>query len=409
MLGLTLEGGGAKGAYQIGAWKAFKKLNLEFQGISGTSVGALNGALMMQDEFDLAYEVWYNINPTKIMEMDDKIYEMIVEDELSTKNIQVIYEEIKLFVKGLGLDPKPLRELMSKYLKEDVIRKSHKTFGFVTVCLTDRRPMEIYKEDVPENKMLDYLMASSYLPIFKSRKLDGKVFLDGGFYNNLPIEMLYNKGYKKIIAVRLLSRGRIKKVEHDDLEVVYITPNQSLGGIMDFSRDKARHNITLGYFDTLRVFENLRGRSYYLKGHMDDNLALKFFMEINENCIKKLGDLFNLSHSLPINRLLLEGIIPKFISLMELEKNATYGDVLIGVIENMAACKNIEPFKIYSITELMEKIIYLNSNKNIDECEKDMGNFIINEIRLRLDKEKLLQEAIKIMLKNNNCFFIPSP
>ena len=44
--GLVLGGGGAKGSYQMGAWKAFRELDLSFDLIVGTSIGALNGALM---------------------------------------------------------------------------------------------------------------------------------------------------------------------------------------------------------------------------------------------------------------------------------------------------------------------------------------------------------------------------
>ena len=44
--GIVLEGGGARGAYQIGAWKALKEAGVKIKGIAGTSVGALNGALM---------------------------------------------------------------------------------------------------------------------------------------------------------------------------------------------------------------------------------------------------------------------------------------------------------------------------------------------------------------------------
>ena len=48
--GLVLEGGGAKGAYQIGAWKAMREAGVKIKGIAGTSVGALNGALICMDD-----------------------------------------------------------------------------------------------------------------------------------------------------------------------------------------------------------------------------------------------------------------------------------------------------------------------------------------------------------------------
>ena len=45
MKALVLSGGGAKGSYQLGVWKALRELNIKFDIITGTSVGALNGAL----------------------------------------------------------------------------------------------------------------------------------------------------------------------------------------------------------------------------------------------------------------------------------------------------------------------------------------------------------------------------
>jgi NTE family protein len=46
--GIILEGGGARGAYQVGVWKALRKLGIDYCGVAGTSVGALNGAMMVR-------------------------------------------------------------------------------------------------------------------------------------------------------------------------------------------------------------------------------------------------------------------------------------------------------------------------------------------------------------------------
>ena len=54
--GVVLEGGGAKGAYQIGAWRALWEAGVKIRGISGTSVGALNGALMCMGDLNLCGE-----------------------------------------------------------------------------------------------------------------------------------------------------------------------------------------------------------------------------------------------------------------------------------------------------------------------------------------------------------------
>ena len=58
-IGLLLSGGGAKGAYQIGCWKALRDLGLDdFRAIAGSSVGAMNAVLVGTGRFDHAEEVW---------------------------------------------------------------------------------------------------------------------------------------------------------------------------------------------------------------------------------------------------------------------------------------------------------------------------------------------------------------
>ena len=49
---IVLAGGGSRGAYQIGVWKALREMGIDYQLVTGTSVGALNGVLMVQQEYD---------------------------------------------------------------------------------------------------------------------------------------------------------------------------------------------------------------------------------------------------------------------------------------------------------------------------------------------------------------------
>ena len=62
MKALVLSGGGSKGSYQIGVWKALKKLHIKFDIVTGTSVGALNGALITQKSYFKAINLWKKIN-----------------------------------------------------------------------------------------------------------------------------------------------------------------------------------------------------------------------------------------------------------------------------------------------------------------------------------------------------------
>ena len=53
MYGLVLEGGGARGSYQIGVYKALLEMNIPIKAVTGTSVGALNGALIAQGKISV--------------------------------------------------------------------------------------------------------------------------------------------------------------------------------------------------------------------------------------------------------------------------------------------------------------------------------------------------------------------
>ena len=62
MLGIALESGGAKGSYHAGVLKAIKELGLEFSAVSGSSIGAINGAFTAQGDIDNLCDFWLNIS-----------------------------------------------------------------------------------------------------------------------------------------------------------------------------------------------------------------------------------------------------------------------------------------------------------------------------------------------------------
>ena len=65
---LVLCGGGAKGGYHIGVWKALKEIGYHPDIITGTSVGALDGALFAIGEDDIATEIWENMSMETVFE-----------------------------------------------------------------------------------------------------------------------------------------------------------------------------------------------------------------------------------------------------------------------------------------------------------------------------------------------------
>ena len=59
---IVLSGGGSKGAYQIGVWKALRKMKIKYDIVTGTSIGSVNGIMMVQKEYHKAKYLWDNIS-----------------------------------------------------------------------------------------------------------------------------------------------------------------------------------------------------------------------------------------------------------------------------------------------------------------------------------------------------------
>ena len=69
-IGLLLSGGGAKGAYQIGCWRALRELGLDrFAAIAGSSVGAMNAVLIGSGRMDKAESAWADLRSADVFEL----------------------------------------------------------------------------------------------------------------------------------------------------------------------------------------------------------------------------------------------------------------------------------------------------------------------------------------------------
>lgn len=80
---IVLSGGGALGAYQIGVWKALRKMHIKYDIITGTSVGAINGAMMVQKDYFRALWMWYNLDFSVVY---NETLKMIILHQMEKKN-----------------------------------------------------------------------------------------------------------------------------------------------------------------------------------------------------------------------------------------------------------------------------------------------------------------------------------
>jgi len=117
--GLVLDGGGARGAYQIGAWKALSEAGVKINAVAGTSVGALNGALICMGNVQKAEEIWNDMTFSDVMDVDDVWMERLFNKENSLR--EIVSEFRKVLADG-GVDITPLRILMHENVDEKKIR-----------------------------------------------------------------------------------------------------------------------------------------------------------------------------------------------------------------------------------------------------------------------------------------------
>lgn len=260
--GLVLAGGGGKGAYQIGAWKAMRELGITFNAVAGVSIGSINGALIVADDFEAATELWNNVSVNKGVRFDEPLPDP--ENLFSRKNWPTLFKEI---IKNKGIDASPVKDFLSQYIDEKKVRKKNIPFGIVTVQMTDGiNGLELFAEDIPEGQLIDYLLASSNIPLATKIGPDGEKFLDGGIYDNTPVSTLKKQGYNRLIVVDI---STIKGVNHNldflNSEIVYIRPNNidDLGASFDFAPEMVEKRMLMGYYDTMKAFSYLNGKIFY--------------------------------------------------------------------------------------------------------------------------------------------------
>ncbi len=369
--GVVLEGGGAKGAYQIGVWKALQEYGVKIKGVAGVSVGALNGALICMGDFEKAVEIWKNISYSSIMNVDDDEMDKLINRRFKDINLQTVSRHSKKFLVSGGFDVTPLRQLLDENVDEKKIRESEIEFIMGTFDVSSLKAMEISAKEAEDGYLKDYLMASANFPLFKSPKLHGKTYLDGGITNNVPIDMLINRGYKDIIVIRIYGIGVEKKIKiPEDVKITYIAPKAQLCNVLEFNRKKAARNIMLGYYDALRILKPLAGNEYYIESEKTEKEYLEALISPSEeelrNCLPQgkpdspLGSAF-------LRKCLEEGY-PQLALALKLHKGWRYSNLYYAILEYAAKKVRLKKYKIYMEQEFC-RILYKNIAKYMTDTE----------------------------------------
>ena len=265
MYGLALGGGGSRGSYEIGVLKALQELNIEIGAITGTSIGAINGAAYLMNDFALMEEIWMSLNRDSLIKFESQIVPEVIRQR--------------------GFDFEILLSLLHEILDEETIRNHPTDLGIVTYNLTARKPVVLFKEEIPQGKLIDYVAASANHPSFQRLRIDGDAYIDGAVYDNIPVRPLYDKGYTEIIAVNLHTFGDRRNLS-GPYQLIEIESNNPLGSILFPDPETIRNNMTYGYLDTLRAFKKLYGATHYFE-RLDDFALLS---SLNAEEVKNLKE-----------------------------------------------------------------------------------------------------------------------
>ncbi|HOO43843.1 MAG TPA: patatin-like phospholipase family protein [Bacillota bacterium] len=261
-LGLCFSGGGARGAYQIGACMALKEAGIleHVDAFSGTSIGAANAALIATNEVELVKKLWFDM-PEETIYKTEGIFHRLLKER--TKSIIHGFYEIDHLEEILkeNLDISKLREkevyvTLSDGGDEDsgftqLIKNTYRHY-----LLKDSKAVYVQLGEHEEEHIFKEIIASCSIPIvFAPTVIDGKRYYDGGVYDNVPVKPLIEAGCDTIIVLHLDRLPYFYKYRYKDITFHTIKSWHSLGRHLKFESGHSANRYHLGYNDCKKYLE----------------------------------------------------------------------------------------------------------------------------------------------------------
>lgn len=366
MRAIVLSGGGAKGAYEVGVWKALRKLKIKYDIVTGTSIGALNGMMMAQNEFYNCITFWKNIS-----------FEQLYDNFETTKEKKDIYKNYLDKIIDGGIDTHKIEKIINHYYKKNKLYNSKVAFGVASYNVSDMEVVYSTNKNTRPNILKKHILASATCyPAFKPTKIGKDIYIDGGVYDNMPLNLAVELGADEIIAVDLKAIGIKRNIKNKDIPVTYIEPKDKLESFLIFDANSAKKMIKLGYNDTMKVFKKYEGDLYTFKMGTTNIITKKYGRKLN-----KLIEKHNLN-----NKFTFLEIVENALELLEIPTEKVYSDI---------TCNKTLLTKLQKIEDIDIKDI------NIEEIKKIFDNkVIVKYIYTKLKKhDKINSILLNVFLK----------
>lgn len=316
-VGLVFAGGGGKGSYQIGVWKALKSFGIDkhISAISGTSIGALNAMLFLQDRYSEVEDIWINISQEKMLPIDEKlILRNMFCLSVSRKNLQSVLEWEERLKEFGTVSRAGLNELIDKYIDYEALKSTDKECYVCCAEVPDIKAKYFDIKSFDLDLLKTLLHATSAIPlVFEREYIEGKYYMDGGLVDNIPVKPLYDSGCDVIIVVYFDKINRIDKSLYPNAKIIELLPSRDMGGwlrgTLNFSRHDAIDRVLEGYKDGVILFSDVfkdykesRDMGEFISMHYDkiqDNLEKLLVQKQKlEDELKKLKQLININNNL---------------------------------------------------------------------------------------------------------------
>ncbi|MBI2313703.1 MAG: patatin-like phospholipase family protein [Betaproteobacteria bacterium] len=208
-LALVLQGGGALGAYQAGVYQALEEHDLAPDWVAGTSIGAINGALIAGNaparRLPRLREFWEAVSRPGYWPPANVPGEWRLIAGMASALQAVMTGQPGFFTPrfapplfvGSGdsaknasyYDTDPLRELLSRLVDFTALNQGAIRFSLGAVHVRSGRLR--YFDSRFQEIRLEHVMASGALPPgFPAVEVDGELWWDGGIYSNTPLEVV---------------------------------------------------------------------------------------------------------------------------------------------------------------------------------------------------------------------------
>ena len=267
---LVLAGGGAKGSYQVGVFRGLREVGWRPGIVTGTSVGSLNGALLVMDRLEEAEQLWLTLDIHGVLETPK-----------SSKPEELRAFLLKVLRSG-GLNIDPLGGTIDEYLDEERMRAAPTRYGLVMTEMNTLKSHQYTLEEIPRGRLKEYMMASSAcFPALRPQEIDGVKYIDGGWSDNIPMALAARMGASELLAVDIDGVG-INRPNTTGLPARTLPSHWDLGPLFDFDGERAARNMQLGYLDTLRLFGRVGGTAYAILP-ADDGFPADFLPSLR-NC-----------------------------------------------------------------------------------------------------------------------------